>query len=100
VIASNWRRHQSGTLRGFCDLELPNGLVFKGCGVHERDGERWVSMPTRPQIDRDGKVLLTPKTRQPAYATIVDFRDQRARERFQAAVLEAVDHLLARGPAR
>jgi hypothetical protein len=41
--------------------------------------------------------LVTPKTGRPAYATVIDFADRDARERFQMAALAAVDELISQG---
>lgn len=97
IEASNWRALQRNTLQGFVNLTLlPGGLVLRSCGVHKLGEKRWVSPPARPQLDRDGRPLITPKTGKPSYATIIDFADRDARDRFQAAALAAVDRLMGR----
>jgi hypothetical protein len=100
IIAVNWRRHEAGTLRGFCDLQLQSGLIFKGCAVHERGGTQWVSLPVRPQLDRDGKALISPKTRKISYSATVQFTDRPTSERFERQALAAIKELLDREPPR
>jgi hypothetical protein len=101
IIASTWRAHQSGALQGFIDLELrPSGcLLLHGCTLMESNGHRWIGLPARPQLDRDGKQLIAPKTGKPSYSAIIDLVDRGARERFQEAALVAVDKLLGDGSA-
>ena len=89
---------QRNTQRALFNLILlPSGLVLRDCSLHERDGKRWIGLPARPQLGRDGRQLVAPKTGQPAYATVIDFSDHKARERFQTAALAAVDELISRG---
>jgi len=60
IEASEWRAVAKNTLQGFCVLSLsPSGLVLRDCALHERDGKRWVSLPSKPQIDADGRQRKT-----------------------------------------
>ena len=42
-------------LRGFCDIELPNGIRVFGCPVLVSRGRIWVTFPGRPRLDRTGR---------------------------------------------
>jgi hypothetical protein len=82
----DFRPHERSTLRGFCALELPaGGLVVKDVSLHERNGERWLSLPARSYTDKDGN-------RQ--FADIITFANADAKRSFQAAALAAVDAYL------
>lgn len=94
MIARNFKRFERNTLVGFFDVELPPGCLLKGFTLHKKGDLHWVGLPASPQLDRDGKALLSPKTGRPAYSAIVDFDDREARDRFQTAALSAVLHLL------
>ena len=98
MIASNWRRREQNTLRGFFDLELPSGLRLHDCSLHELGDRRWISLPMRPQLSRDGVLLKSPKTNKPVYATCVDVPNPSRKARFQAEALAAIDKLMGKAP--
>jgi hypothetical protein len=93
--ASGWRSVLSGSLQGFFDLQLPSGLVLNGCMLHERDGNRWVGLPGKAQIE-DGRQRLDPKTGRPAYTPVVEIPDRAVRDKFTEQALAALDRLLNR----
>src|SRR6516164_3949771 len=94
VIASNWRPVQKNTLQGFCTLTIePGGIVLHECSLHEKAGKRWIGLPGKPQLDRDGQQRKDPTTGKTLYTPIVEIA-KATRERFQAAALEAIDQLL------
>jgi hypothetical protein len=45
------------TLRGFCTIELPSGMVITDVTVHVSNGKPWASPPSKPMIDRSGTVM-------------------------------------------
>jgi hypothetical protein len=94
ITASDFREITKNTLRGFCVLTLsPSGLVLRDCALHDRDGKRWVSLPSKPQIDSAGQLR---KRGKPLYASIVEIPGRAERERFQRAALAAIDALRGR----
>jgi hypothetical protein len=96
ITASDWRPLARNTLRGFCTLTLlPSGLVLRDCALHERDGRRWVGLPSRPQIDSQGQHRKDATTGKALYTSIVEVVGKVEREQFQAAALAAIDKLLA-----
>jgi hypothetical protein len=61
------------------------------CGVHRHpDGRKWTGLPSKPQLDQEGRHRTDPATGKKAYANIVEIPDKDARARFQKAALEAV----------
>jgi hypothetical protein len=84
----------SSSLRGFVDLHLPSGLVIHVCSVHERDGSRWLGMPTKPQIGQHRKDAETGKL---TYSRVVEIVNKALRVRFHAAALAAVERPLGTG---
>jgi hypothetical protein len=58
--------------------------------LHERGERRWIGLPAREYKDPAG-------ARQ--FAKIIDFADDGAKDRFQAAVLVALDDYFAGGSA-
>jgi hypothetical protein len=85
IEARDLRTHNKPPLTAFVTLVLPSGLVIKECAYFERDGKRWVSLPTRSYTTRVGKT---------AYSQILDFETPSAKARFQAQALAALDELL------
>jgi hypothetical protein len=94
MTATNWRSLAKNTLKGFLDLELPSGLVLRECSLHERDGKKWIGLPGKPQIDRDGKVRKDASGGKALYVNVVGFATKEARERFRAAAIVAARKLL------
>jgi DNA-binding cell septation regulator SpoVG len=96
-----WRRVEStSSLRGFFTLRLPSGLVIHDLSLHEREGSRWVQLPGKPLIGRDGRQLTTPKTGRLAWDVVVEIPDSKTRAKFQDEALRAIDRLLGEGGAR
>src|SRR4051794_41113381 len=49
------------TLRGFLDINLPDlGLELRGLMVHEKNGSRWLAIPSVPQKAKDGTIKTGP----------------------------------------
>jgi hypothetical protein len=97
MIAVNFRERVRHTLKGFFDIELANGLMLKDCSYHERDGKRWVLLPSRAQIHPEGRHATDPATGKKLYISVVEIKDRGRRERFQAEAMAAVDRLLGTG---
>jgi hypothetical protein len=98
IKASGWRALAKGSLQGFVDLELqPSGLLIHSCTLMESNGKRWIGLPGRPQVQKDGTPILDPKIGKPLWKAIIEIKNREARERFQLAALRAVDVLLGKG---
>jgi hypothetical protein len=90
IIVEKWTPRRSNTLYGFADVVLERShLKIRDCAIHEKGGRRWVSLPARPMIDRDGTVLRDEdgKTK---YARILEFDTREAGDEFSRAVIAAV----------
>jgi hypothetical protein len=97
IIASNWRPLERNTLRGFLTLSLePSGIAVHECSYHQTaTGSEWIGLPARPQLGKDGQARKDPTSGKALYRPIVEIKDKAARDRFQAAALDAVHRLLA-----
>ena len=82
VLVSNWKVREKGVLRGFLSLTLPSGLVLNNYALCEKEGKRWIGLPSRQYKKADGS---------PAYMPLVEFATKEVRERFQLAALRAVE---------
>ncbi len=86
VLKFNPRR--SNSLLGFADVTF-GSLLIHDVGIHSKDERRWVSMPAKPMINRDGQVIRGDdgKTK---YAPILSWADKETANRFSDAVIAAL----------
>jgi N6-adenosine-specific RNA methylase IME4 len=77
------------TLRGFCRVRTPSGMVLHDVAVHQKDGAAWVSPASKPMIDRDGAVMRDAAGKI-QYAPFVSFASREIRGRWSAAVIAAL----------
>jgi len=71
-----------GALKGFANLFLSkSGLELFGCGIFEKDGKSWVSMPQKEYTDKEGQKKYLPQ---------VKFRERNHQDAFSRAVIEAI----------
>ena len=85
---TNWRALSKGALRGFFTVTLPSGLVIHQCCLFEKDGRRWVGMPSQKFVKSDGVTTYTP---------LVEFTDREAADDFRDRALEALGRLQSQG---
>lgn len=76
------------SLRGFADIELPNGLRIAECLVLSSHGKAWATFPGKPQIGRDGAHIEIDGKKQ--YSTILYWRDRDTQDRWSEAVVALV----------
>jgi hypothetical protein len=81
-----WRPFVKGALRGFATVELPIGLKLVDCPVLVSAGKTWVSLPSKPVLDRDGRQKIA----------MLDWRSRELSERFSQAVARAIRQLCPR----
>ena len=61
------------TLRGFCILDIPPGIIVYDVSVHEKNGKRWASLPSKPVLDSEGRHVVT-HSGQKQYAALLAAR--------------------------
>lgn len=82
-----FREFRRNTLLGFASFVVePFGLVIEGCNAHEKDGERWVNLPSRQYKDEAGVTQWQP---------LIRFERKSSYWRFQSLALAAIDEFLA-----
>ena len=74
----NFKVISKNTLCGVFDLELPFGVILRGCTLHEKDGKRWIGWPGKPYEKQDGSKSWT---------NIVDFIDNKSKYLLQDEAL-------------
>jgi len=81
VEVLSFKPFNSKTLKGWLDVVIPSlGMKISGFGLHEREGERWLSLPSR-EYESGGERKFAP---------IIEFSDKDSREAFQKAALIAL----------
>ena len=91
ITISDWKPYQKNTLQGFFTATLPSGLVLHDLMLHERNGKRWISFPSRGWKNAEGEQQWSP---------YVEFADRAAADRFRDQTLAALDKHLATAEVR
>src|SRR5262249_5832774 len=78
-----------GSLRGFATVELPIGLKIHDVVIVAGSRGCWANMPSRPQIDQDGRQPRNANGK-PRYSPTLEWRDRDLANRFSAAVIAAI----------
>jgi hypothetical protein len=79
-----------GALRGFCTVELlPLGLRIIDCPVLVSRGKAWCALPSKPQIDSEGR-LRKDINGKAQYVALVEWASRELRDRFSNAVIELI----------
>jgi hypothetical protein len=90
VRVESFTRRRSNSLRGFVDLVVPEiRLRIREATVHESHGRRWVGLPGKPQIDRDGAARRDDRGKI-AYTPTLQFIDRETSDAFSERAIEAL----------
>lgn len=82
-----WR---SNTLFGFVTIRIPAlHLRIVDLTVHQKNESRWVGMPGKPQVDREGNVRRDDRGKV-LYTSVLEFTDKATRDAFSARVIESL----------
>ena len=57
--------------------------------LHQKNGKRWASLPSKPQISREGQVLRD-ENNKVKYAPVLAFDSREASDQFSQAAIRAV----------
>jgi hypothetical protein len=89
VQVENFKPLRSNTLRGFMDILEPEmRLRIIDATVHESHGRRWVGLPAKPQVTREGTVRRDDRGKT-VYAPILEFTDK-GTDAFSLRAIEAL----------
>ena len=79
----SYKQVEKGSLKGIVTIRMSNvGMEIKDLCVFEKAGKRWVNLPSKQVKDKTGEMI---------YAPVIEFFDNRKRELFRDAVLDALD---------
>src|SRR5215218_6700463 len=88
ISVLDWKPLERNTLRGFATIMVKElQLAIRDCAVHERDGKRWVQLPSKPQIERTGNTIKN-EAGKVQYVPILEFGTRKIADAFSARVLE------------
>jgi len=54
IEITNFRPFQKGSLQAFFSMVLPSGLIVNEVRLFEKNGGRWLGMPSRKFTDKSG----------------------------------------------
>jgi hypothetical protein len=95
VEVETFKPLRSNTLFGFCSVLLPElHLTIHDLTIHESNDKRWIGLPGKAWVDRDGNVKRG-ENGKILYAPVLEFTDKETRDAFAARVLAS---LLTRFP--
>jgi hypothetical protein len=84
-----WREMRRNSPTGFAKIEMPSGMQISDVCILAGETGPWASPPSKPQIDRDGRVL-TGANGKVKYTPIIAFASRDLRGKWSAAVIEAL----------
>jgi hypothetical protein len=85
----DWRPLKKNSLLGFAKVELPSGMVISDVTILTGERGPWASPPSKPMIDREGVAMKDDKGKL-RYSPIIEFASREIRDRWSAAVIEAM----------
>lgn len=96
VEIDSFRPLRSNTLIGFACILIPKlHLRIYDIAIHQKDGKRWIGLPARPQVAKDGTVRRD-ESGKIAYVRTLEFADRPTADAFAARLIAA---LLEHSPA-
>ena len=84
-----WKPLVKNSLRGFATVLLPIGLKISDVPVLISNGKTWASLPSKPQVDKDGRHKRDVNGKL-AYTAILEWKDRDLSDRFSQAVVALV----------
>jgi hypothetical protein len=89
IKCTNYKSYNKGSLLGFADLlitEWAGGIEIPGCKLFQKDGRRWLQLPSREYKDDEGNIK---------YAPLFHFRDKEVWQKFMEEAKRAVEEYCA-----
>jgi len=86
IICLKFNKVDKGHLIGFADLLLTKqGMEIRGCQLMQKEGRRWLSMPSKEYQDAAGEKK---------YYSIVKYQDKEVDKQFQVYAMKAIDEYI------
>ena len=82
IECTGFKKSKKNCLVGFANLFIPKmGVEIYGCSLYEKDGKRWVNLPSKEcVVDGEKK-----------FFSVIKFRDPKHKEEFTRQAKEAID---------
>ena len=71
-----WRPVRQGKLYGFAEVELPIGLIIGEIPLLRGPEGLWAVLPSKPELDRDGRTVRTGGDGKALYREIMRWRSR------------------------
>jgi len=89
IECTRFHHVNKGHLVGFAELYIPRWkAIIKGVKLYEKDGARWVSMPSEKYTDKEGN---------DRYSPIIKFTEQDVTDKFCEQAKQAIDAWIESG---
>lgn len=90
VECTEFRRFRKNSLLRFAELRLPDlRLLIRGVSINETSGRRWVGMPSKPMVDKEGNQLRDERGKV-KYLAFLQFDTREVANAFSDAAIRAV----------
>ena len=91
IEIESFRPQRSNTLFGFATIVIPEmRLRIVDATVHEKNGSRWIGLPAKPQVTREGVARRDERTGKILYSAVIEFTDAGTRNAFSERVITAL----------
>lgn len=90
VSLLSWKSIPKNSLRGFAEVRIGKSLIVSDVSVHCNAGRRWASLPSKPQMGRDG-VALKDEGGKIKYVPIIRWSSKEMADAFSEGVIAAVE---------
>lgn len=84
-----WKPLRKNSLLGFASIELRGSLIIDDVTVHESNGKRWASLPSKPMLS--GLTVKTDAAGKPVYIPVLKWKDRDTSDRFSMGVIAAIE---------
>ena len=84
----SWRAQQKNTVRGFCEIELPNGLRIRDVSIDVSHGKAWAGLLGRPVLDEEGCHHVLAGKKQ--YAALLEWRSLDLSDELSRRIIDLV----------
>lgn len=85
VEITEWRPMRRNNLLGFASVRMRN-LEIYDCPVLQSGNRKWIAMPSKPRLDRDGRQMKN-EDGKALWSPVIGWRTRDSADRFSAAVL-------------
>lgn len=89
ITISDWKPIERNSLRGFCTVCLPSGMILHDVAIHVSNGSWWASPASKPQLNREGQAMKDDMGKI-KYQPIISFESKATRDRFSTSVIDAL----------